>query len=490
MANVWQPDVCIHAGIKLPVLVFVYGGSNQFGEAEPYNMSGLSAFQLAVTVNFNYRTGPIGWMAFEEDRAAGNSTGNWGLLDIQSALRWVRREIVAFCGDPDRVAIHGQSSGGGLVELQYISPGAHGLFRGAISESGGLDAAPLNQSLANTAAVAATVGCHSAGSGGAVRKACMAALSPLEITNLTNIGEWGPVVDGVVIPADPMSLLAAGKVNPVSVILGAQTNDSQLFLFRDNSKGGAEQPNDDPDGDLRPLAGWRLHGELKSMVGRHRLPAALALYPPDQNRTVRNLHQLGRAQSDRMLCAARRRAKLFASARPGRAFAYRFNYWYRSNRNCTAVPNFHLEYMGAVHQDEVTFVMGQPNFMELGSCCGRWGLSEGAEGCSRSPTCTMCYDQQMGDGYAGYFTAREFAFAREIGSFWTNFSSGNPNSRTTDIDLEPSGRWPSAVTGLLVLDAQLPGMAVVEEHVNGDPAICALWDTASVELDDDKSVVA
>jgi carboxylesterase type B len=52
-------------------------------------------------------------MAFREDAAVNGSTGNWGVLDIQSALRWVQREIGAFGGDPSAVAVHGQSSGAG-----------------------------------------------------------------------------------------------------------------------------------------------------------------------------------------------------------------------------------------------------------------------------------------------------------------------------------------------------------------------------------------
>ena len=134
-ANVWQPRAqagstegapdsaaaaAAAAAPLKPVMVFIYGGSNQFGEAEPYNMSGIAAYHDAVCVNFNYRTGPIGWMAFEEDAEKKSSTGNWGILDIQSALRWVQREVHNFGGDGSRVAIHGQSSGGGLVELQYV----------------------------------------------------------------------------------------------------------------------------------------------------------------------------------------------------------------------------------------------------------------------------------------------------------------------------------------------------------------------------------
>merc|ERR1711972_135918 len=122
-------------------------------------MSALAAFHRVVCVSFNYRTGPIGWMAFQEDLDAHRPTGNWGILDIQSALRWVQREVSAFGGDARRVAIHGQSSGGGLVELQYVAPGSAGLFQGAISESGGLSAQKIEISLQSSAGVAKRLGC-------------------------------------------------------------------------------------------------------------------------------------------------------------------------------------------------------------------------------------------------------------------------------------------------------------------------------------------
>ena len=119
-----------------------------------HSRSALAAFHDVVCVSFNYRTGPLGWMAFHEDVDAKRSTGNWGILDIQSALaqpklvesflaftfwllailsmiqrslqgltpvpqgalRWVQKEVAAFGGDASRVAIHGQSSGAGAAE--------------------------------------------------------------------------------------------------------------------------------------------------------------------------------------------------------------------------------------------------------------------------------------------------------------------------------------------------------------------------------------
>merc|ERR1712151_796854 len=112
-------------------------------------------------------------MAFQEDVDAGRPTGNWGILDIQSALRWVQREVGAFGGDPKRVAIHGQSSGGGLVELQYVAPGSAGLFQGAISESGGLSAQNIDISLHSSAGLAKKLGCLN--KKGVANKSCVAA---------------------------------------------------------------------------------------------------------------------------------------------------------------------------------------------------------------------------------------------------------------------------------------------------------------------------
>jgi len=494
MINVWQPATA-KPGDDLPVLVFVYGGSNQFGEAEPYNMSALSAFHNTICVNFNYRTGPIGWMAFDEDAEGTAPTGNWGILDIQSALRWVQREIPHFGGDSTRVAIHGQSSGGGLVELQYVAPGSHGLLHAVLSESGGLSATPLKAALRNARAAAASVGCvikHS----GHTNKSCMTALPDVTITNLTNGYNWGPVVDGITFPANPMEMLRNGSVNPVSVVFGAQTNDSFLFLSQDYTRGYAPQPNDYPDGHLEHLTAKAYVKAVKQMldvssaaldwgdsVTASLLERVLALYPAAEvpGGSVVNVHSLGRIEADQMHCGLRQRAAALEKARAGSAFVYRFNYWYQSNKQCTAVPNYHRDYLGAVHQDEVTFVLGQPNFMEDGSCCGKWGLSEGQEGCSKLKRCTACYDPTLGEGYKAYFNDKEFAFARRVGEFWTNTAAtGNPNQREgnpTSMAATGTNAWPPAAQGGIVLDALLPGGFKTEKDLYDNPAICKLWDS-------------
>jgi len=485
-ANIWRPQVA-HDGQGLPVMVFIYGGSNQFGEAEPYNMSALAAFHRVVCVSFNYRTGPIGWMAFHEDVAAGRSTGNWGILDIQSALRWVQREVGAFGGDARRVAIHGQSSGAGLVELQYVAEGSAGLFRGAISESGSLSAQSLKASLWTATAVAKSVGCLTVA--GKTNKSCLAMAPALSVTQTTYTGSWGPTVDGVTFPQEPMELLRLGLVHNASVVLGAQTNDSNLFLFRGYTKGGLDQPNDHPDGALKPLSPTLYDVAVLGMVGQHFVVEALKLYPANTKDHIMNVHQMGNMQSDRMHCQNRQRASLLNRVRPGGAFLYRFDYWYTSNSNCSAVPNYHLPYLGAAHQDEVTFVLGQPNFMEDGSCCGVWGLT--TPDCPHLGRCEACYDpQRFGRrGYRAYFNDKEWGFTRTVGRFWTNVAaSGNPNCRKLGPSCGNPQGWTSFeagenVTRNIVFNATIPGGHAMEDTPHGRPELCAFWDRVAAARD-------
>jgi len=89
-----------------------------------------------IVVTFNYRLGVFGFFAHPELTARDHVTGNQGLLDQVAALRWVRRNIGAVGGDPDRVTIMGESAGAGSVALLSASPLAAGLFQRAIAESG------------------------------------------------------------------------------------------------------------------------------------------------------------------------------------------------------------------------------------------------------------------------------------------------------------------------------------------------------------------
>lgn len=150
---------------------------------------------------------------------------------------------------------------------------------------------------------------------------------------------------------------------------------------------------------------------------------------------------------------------------------------HRSFRNVdagSAVPNFHRDYLGSVHQDEVTFVLGQPNFMEDGSCCGKWGLSEGEESCAKLDECVHCYNESFGSGYRAYFDEAEFAFSRTVGNFWANMARhAAPNGPSVPF-------WPSARDGGIVLNAKFENGGVkTERELYGDARFCEFWDSVA-----------
>ena len=126
-----------------PVLVFIHGGSNMMGwSSHPLNdHSHLVADRDVVAVTVNYRLNVFGYLALDvlnEDNfnKTGNATsGNYGILDHIAALKWIKANIASFGGDPKRVTVYGQSSGGTNLMALWISPLARGLFDAGLSLS-------------------------------------------------------------------------------------------------------------------------------------------------------------------------------------------------------------------------------------------------------------------------------------------------------------------------------------------------------------------
>jgi len=132
--NIWTPK----AARRAPVLVWIHGGALTAGASGEGIYDGAAlARQGVVVVTINYRLGVLGWLAHSElsrESPLGVS-GNYGLLDQIEALRWVRRNIAAFGGDPANVTIAGESAGGLSVLYLMVAPPARGLFAKAIAES-------------------------------------------------------------------------------------------------------------------------------------------------------------------------------------------------------------------------------------------------------------------------------------------------------------------------------------------------------------------
>jgi len=137
--NVWTPNGASKGGGgKAPVMVWIHGGSLATGNLASSIYDGAAlARRGVVVVTLNYRLGILGFLAHPELSAESpqHVSGNYGLLDQQAALRWVKANIAGFGGDPDNVTLFGESAGGLSVMDQMTSPLAKGLFQKAIAES-------------------------------------------------------------------------------------------------------------------------------------------------------------------------------------------------------------------------------------------------------------------------------------------------------------------------------------------------------------------
>src|SRR5229473_430074 len=137
--NIWTPAKSANA--KLPVLVYFYGGGFIAGDGSEPRYDGESlATKGIVTVTLNYRLDVFGFFSHPEltKESPHHASGNYGLLDQHAALLWVKRNIAAFGGDPNKITIGGESAGSLSVSAHMASPLSKDLIAGAIGESGSI----------------------------------------------------------------------------------------------------------------------------------------------------------------------------------------------------------------------------------------------------------------------------------------------------------------------------------------------------------------
>ena len=217
-----------------PVMVWIHGGGNTQGSGSDPLFDGheLATRQDVVVVTLNYRLGALGYLVHAGLNAESDAgvSGNYGILDQQAALRWVKANAAAFGGDPTRVLLFGESAGGQNTLVQLVAPGAKGLFSAAIAESGGTYGTTLAEAQASLQSIVTSVGCGSA----ADQLTCLRAVSPSTLVSVptatgpldTNSLRYTPVVDGVVIPDQVVTLITQGKQHGVPVILGTNADET------------------------------------------------------------------------------------------------------------------------------------------------------------------------------------------------------------------------------------------------------------------------
>jgi para-nitrobenzyl esterase len=222
--NVWTPAKT--AGDKLPVYFWIHGGGNVEGSTAVPAYDGENlARRGVVVVTINYRLGVFGFLAHPELTKAAGRSGNYGVLDQLAALQWVQKNIAAFGGDPGNVTISGQSAGASAVHNLVASPLGKGLFQRAIAESGsGYVAANVMGTLAD----AEKDGVKFAAAKGAKSLEELRAKSPADLMAKISDGPasaFRPVIDGYVLPADPIQVYAEGKQNDVPELTGMNRDE-------------------------------------------------------------------------------------------------------------------------------------------------------------------------------------------------------------------------------------------------------------------------
>lgn len=231
--NVWTPAKSPKE--KLPVLVWIYGGGFAGGSTSYYDGTPL-AEQGVVLVSINYRVGKLGFFAHPElsSETEQGTSGNYGLLDQIAGLKWIQNNISKFGGDPDKVTIFGESAGGISVSMLCASPLAKGLFRGAISQSGGSFGPTRKTSYPGenmkTLAQSEQEGLAYSESMGAKNISELRALDASNFAKpgMMTGGAW-PIVDGYVIPDDQYKLYEQGKYNDVAVLIGYNSDEGASF---------------------------------------------------------------------------------------------------------------------------------------------------------------------------------------------------------------------------------------------------------------------
>ncbi|GAA4949039.1 carboxylesterase family protein [Streptomonospora halophila] len=237
--NVWTPGTGERG---LPVMVWVHGGAFTNGSgAEPAYEARAFARSGVVAVTLNYRLGAQGFALVE------GAPANRGLLDQIAALEWVRDNIAAFGGDPDRVTVFGESAGAMSVVTLMAIPRARALFRRAVAQSGAghntvsaEDAATVARVLAERLGVRPTA----ADLVGVPQKRLHEEQSRIaaDLRGDVDTRVWGgrlpvlgtlpfsPAVDGEVLAERPVDALRAGAGGDKDLLIGTTTEEHRLFL--------------------------------------------------------------------------------------------------------------------------------------------------------------------------------------------------------------------------------------------------------------------
>ena len=270
--HVWTPGL---DSAKRPVMVWLHGGAFSYGSANSprYDSNNLARRNDVVVVAVNHRLNIFGHL--DLSGVGGEKfapSGNVGVLDLVAALEWVRDHAARFGGDPGNVMIFGQSGGGGKVSALLAMPSAKGLFHKAVIESGAsVRFAEPERTRQLADAVLKQLGIapnQLADLQQLPIEKLQAALTPAQKTlpkpryPLLDRYNFGPVIDGRVLPAQPYDPAATALSDDIPLLIGGTRTESSIFLAPDDAVWNRTITEDELVKRIKALAGDRAEGLL------------------------------------------------------------------------------------------------------------------------------------------------------------------------------------------------------------------------------------
>jgi para-nitrobenzyl esterase len=366
------------ASSKQPVMVYFHGGGERVGSAQdpPWNAVPPLAGHGVIVVTVEYRLGLLGWLAHPLLTAEGQgSSGNYGLMDLIAALKWVHDNITEFGGDPAKVMIFGQSAGAENIYALLASPEAAGLFSAAGMESsyaikGGLIGTSVADAYHWYADVPGAVGCDTA----ADVLACLRAVpADTLVQSGPNSADTGWInIEPIVVPEDPFSKLQR-LGTPVPLLIGTN-RDELAYIY-------VLGPTLDASGYAASVR--TQFDALAAGAG----DTILSLYPATDYTNPN--YALNAVESDAdYTCNTRNFARAVSGAQRPSVWRYLFTHTYEDDASLMAVRAFHVA--------ELPFVSGN---LETGALVNPYSPS-----------------------------SAEIALSNEMMDYWARFAAtGDPN---------------------------------------------------------------
>jgi len=317
---------------KLPVMFWIHGGGYRGGSAsEPRHDGDFLPTKGVVLVTINYRLGVFGFITLPGlAEETGGSTGNYGLMDMVSALQWVKANIANFGGDPGNVTIFGESAGSMAVSTLMAVSSARGLFEHAIGESGGAMSlgAPNTPSLPHREARDQAWAARTLGASTLAELRALPAEKILAAADAKGAPRFNPVIDGKLLTEPVAVTYAAGQQAHVPLLAGSNRDEQHTLA---NGMTAAK---------------WKDFAEQKF---GDRAEAFLAVYPGDTDaQAVRSAIDY---DSDSFIAFATWKWTV-AQAKTGDAPVYRYRF------DLAAPPSKFHPGSYAFHSDDIEYVFG------------------------------------------------------------------------------------------------------------------------------------